>query len=369
MEELLRYAVENGIIDLRGVAKEVKVQKEKDALNKHHIWQGKNGYFYSKVNGRLIKKKNVTDLYNALIELDSKEQITVGKLYEMFLDNKRSLAPSTISNYTLIFKRYLSEYEDKAVKSITEYDLEVFLNRLIKNGIGIGEFSNFRIILTGIFKIAKKMKLVDFYVSDIIEDMNLSKHDFKKATQRKQVLNNEEYQKITEYLKANLDDINLGLLLILKTGLRVGELAALKPEDIGSYSIKVSRTEIHHGNNYVVANRPKTEAANRTIILADQDLWILKELRLRKSFCEYVFEQNTYQFRKRLDRLCKVLNIEHISPHKLRKTYASRLYQAGVDERIICTQMGHTNIGCTKKFYIKDTFTPEEKRRELRLVT
>ena len=105
------------------------------------------------------------------------------------------------------------------------------------------------------------------------------------------------------------------------------------------------------------------------MIIPDQDLWILRELKARRTFCDYVFEFRPYTFRKRLYAICDKLGIERISPHKLRKTYASRLFGAGVDERIICSQMGHTDIRTTKQYYIKDTFTPEEKRTLLARVT
>ena len=361
MNDILQYAIQNGIINLRGVEEEVKLKK----LESHHIWQGKNGYFYSKVNGRLIKKKNLTDLNQALLELETKYPLK--KVYQLYLENKRNISNSTKARYNRVFKSHLKEWQDKNIESITQYDIETFVTDLIRQGISGSEYRTLRVVINGIFKLARKMKLIDYSITETLEDMNVTHKDFLPKQHRKQVLTNEEYQKITEYLTKNCDMKNLGLLLLLKSGLRIGELVALKPSDLKDGYIDITKTETYYDNNFVITDKTKTEAGTRKVVVSDQ--WILTELKCRRAFSEYVFEFNSYQIRDRLYKVCDKLGIERISPHKLRKTYASRLYANGVDERVICTQMGHTDIRTTKEYYIKDTSTLEERKALLRRVT
>lgn len=369
MNDILQYAVDNGIIDLRGVADEVKVRKEKEILDNHHIWKGKNGYYYSKIQGKLYKRKKLSDLNQAIIKSQQAAVPTVKELFYTYLDNKRNIQPSTKWRYETTFKGYFKDLQDIKVSEITQYDIEEFVFDLLDEGITAKEYGNLRIVLHGIFKLAKKKELVNFRIYETLEDLNITYKDFKSKQHKKQVLNTEEYQRITEYLKDNLDMLNLGLLLQLRSGLRVGELVALTPKDIGDCYISVNKTEQRVNDSYVIVNNTKTEAGKRKVVLPEQDLWILRELRLRRTFNERLFEYRAYNFRNRLNYICDKLRIERISPHKLRKTYASRLFSAGVDEQFICSQMGHRDISCTKKYYIKDTLTLAEKKQILQLVT
>ena len=65
-EELLKYAVEHGMIDTKLVQEQVEMQKRKELLEKHpySIWEGKNGKWYTylpdseKDRGKVLKKRN-----------------------------------------------------------------------------------------------------------------------------------------------------------------------------------------------------------------------------------------------------------------------------------------------------------------------
>ena len=367
MNDILQYAIDNGIIDLRGVCEEVELRRKQEILDSHHIWKGKNGYYYSKVNGRLIKRKQLSDLNEALLELQDGQTVT--EIFNLYLDNKRNVQPSTIARYESCFKTYFSKLEDKKISQVTEYDIEQFIVHYLDKGLSAKEYGNIRTVLNGIFKLAKKLDLINFRISETLEDLNITHKDFLPKQHKKQVLNTTEYLMITDYLTNNLDLVNLGLLLMLKTGLRVGELVALTPDDIGRHDITVNKTEQRVRTDYQVVERTKTEAGTRTVIVADQDLWILRELKLRRTFSKRIFDFTTNAVRHRLENVCDKLGIEKVSPHKLRKTYASRLFSAKVDEQFICSQMGHTDIRTTKQYYIKDTLTYDEKVKMLSRVT
>lgn len=364
MNDILQYAIDNGIIDLRGVANEVELRKQKEILESHHIWKGKNGYYYSKVNGKLIKKKRLEDLEGALI--DNHKANTVEEVFTQFIYHKKNLQPSTVKRYDSTFSSYLTEIKDRPIESITEWDIELLITKLLDKGITAKEYAGIRTVLNGIFKLAKKQRLIDFRISETLEDLNITHKDFRPKQHKKQVLLTTEYLSITEYLTKHDDITNLGLLLMLKTGLRIGELVALTPRDIHKYHIDITKTEQRTDEGYVIVNRTKTDAGVRQVVVADEDLWILRELKSRRAFCEYLFDYKSYQFRSRLYTICDKLGIERIGLHKLRKTYASRLFSMGLDEVFICAQMGHTDITCTKQYYIKDTLSLSEKRRLLK---
>ncbi len=56
-------------------------------------------------------------------------------------------------------------------------------------------------------------------------------------------------------------------------------------------------------------------------------------------------------FSDKICRLCKQNNIVPKSMHKVRKTYATKLLNAGVSEKLVISQMGHTDIETTTEYY------------------
>ena len=53
--------------------------------------------------------------------------------------------------------------------------------------------------------------------------------------------------------------------------------------------------------------------------------------------------------------------------HKTRKTYATKLINGKVDERIVIKQLGHTDISCTKNFYYFNNKDIEEAKKQIEL--
>ena len=82
-----------------------------------------------------------------------------------------------------------------------------------------------------------------------------------------------------------MDIISLGILLYFKTGMRPGELVAIKQSDINERVIHICRTEICYKNEnkknvYEVRDFPKTEAGIRDIILPTSSKWIIKRIKM-----------------------------------------------------------------------------------------
>ena len=63
----------------------------------------------------------------------------------------------------------------------------------------------------------------------------------------------------------------------------------------------------------------------------------------------------------------KTLQIKERSMHKTRKTYATKLINGKVDERIVIKQLGHTDISCTKNFYYFNNKDIEEAKKQIEL--
>ena len=108
-----------------------------------------------------------------------------------------------------------------------------------------------------------------------MKDLELPRNMFKpKVIEReKEVFMEDETCLVVKYLRENPDIYNLGILLVFETGMRVGELAALSPYDIGDCVIKIRRTEVKYRDENgkwvaTVKEHPKTSAGCRDLIIS-----------------------------------------------------------------------------------------------------
>ena len=110
--ELLKYAVENGMIDTALVQEKIEMQKREELLNKHpyKIYQGKDGKWYTylpdKKNGRILKKRtNKKDIEDVVISFwkQEEENPTVDMIFHEWIDSK--LTREEISKSTKSSKR------------------------------------------------------------------------------------------------------------------------------------------------------------------------------------------------------------------------------------------------------------------------
>lgn len=385
-DEMLTYAIKNGIINVSHMQQIVEMDVRRKILEKHQysIYEGKDHKWYTYIvyddgTRKKIKRntqKEVEDIVYQFLK-EKEDNPTIEEIFYRWLDKKierTEISKSTYERYIQQYNQSLSEFGNKKIKEVLENEIEDFILDAIYQGrLSPKGYANMRTLIYGIFKYAKKKKYINFSITEVIGDIEIPRKIFKKERKSVEelIFNEEELPKITSYLEENQDIINLGILLLFKTGMRIGELVALKREDVKNNTINVNRTEIRYrgdDNKYIyeVRDFPKTEAGIRDIALSDGGIKILKKIQSYNPFGEYVFEKKgerikTYSIRKRLQVICKKLNIVCKSPNKIRKTYSSILLDNGVAESIIISQLGHTNIGTTKGHYYKDRSTEQQK--------
>lgn len=386
-EELLKYAVANGMIDLSYVQEQIKMKERKQLLSKHpyKIWEGKNGKWYTYLpdekKGRVQKeRKSQKDIEDLVISY-WKDQMENPAIIEVFNEwNDRRLELNKISKAThlrnvQIFNRHYKEFGRRKIKSVSNDDFGDFLEEQIsKETLTAKAFSNLKTITRGLLKQAKKKKLILFNIEELFQDIDTSEKNFKRTIKEdyEEVFSEEEMPVMIDYLKNNLDAKNIGILLMFATGIRVGELVALKHDVFNGNTFKIRRTEtrfLGEDGRYVYAVKefPKSQAGIRTVVIPDDYTWLCSKIKMLNPFGEYVFTDETGKrlttncIRRRQERNCKKLGIYRKSPHKIRKTYGTILLDHNVDNRLIMEQMGHTDIACTENHYHRNRRSIETK--------
>lgn len=168
--------------------------------------------------------------------------------------------------------------------------------------------------------------------------------------------------------------LHLLLVLAANTGCRIGELLALRYDDIENGLLKISKqlviTPIFEngqkaGQKLEIA-QTKTLTSIRSIPLSEDTLqavelhrkWHREEMLHNGYRTEYLFTTQTGNFydkhslRTACNRLYKRLGVTSRSFHVYRHTFGTRLAKRGVPIQTVSVLMGHADINVTAKYYI-----------------
>lgn len=152
----------------------------------------------------------------------------------------------------------------------------------------------------------------------------------------------------------------------IDTGLRRGELLALTWDDIDFNvgEITISRNIVNAKNRanskyeIVVQDTTKTKSGLRKVPLTQRSMLLLKELKLRQQklsnivFCS---EAGTHidprNYNRTFTKIIKKSGLKNFSPHVLRHTFATRLFEQNVKSKTVSELLGHSNISITLNTY------------------
>ena len=295
-------------------------------------------------------------------------------IYEWLIEKREYIKESTYANYSNnIFNHIIPKLGDYSLYEINHKILQNFLLDLFKNGKnnengGLAEktIKDISIILKGSLKKAinegkmKHIELTFYYPKS-----NIEKNIY--------ILTKKEQNKITDYVINNLSSKNIGLLISLYSGIRIGELCALKWEDIDFKKslVYINKTmqriyikDKNDNTSKIIITSPKTKNANREIPINKNFLELLKKVKSSKNNyvltgTEKYLEPRSY--RKHFEKVLKELKIKHFNFHSLRHTFATNCISLGVDYKTVSEILGHSNVNITLNLYIHPRLSQKKK--------
>ncbi len=208
-----------------------------------------------------------------------------------------------------------------------------------------------------------------------IRDINLD-FEMPKLTNKDkvEVLSMHDQEILVEYILNNLNIKSIGILLTLYSGLRIGEICALKWKDIDFTNniLTVNSTlqriklneDIEKRKTKIVINTPKTYNSQREIPISKDFSNLLKRFKTEDN--DYVLtcksnysEPRTY--RRYFKRLIRKIGIKDIKFHGLRHTFATNCIKLGVDCKTVSELLGHSNVSTTLNLYVHPEFESKKK--------
>ena len=205
---------------------------------------------------------------------------------------------------------------------------------------------------------------------------NIASVIVKKEPKEMKVLTRKEQDRLYQYLRAHLTDRNLGILICMFTGLRLGEICALKWEDISfqEQTVSVCRTmqriqtkDDPERKTKIIITPPKSAGSVRTIPIPRELNKILFTFRGKRKGYILTGREDAYMEPRTMERhFAKVLReagIEKVNFHALRHTFATWCVEMDFDVKSLSEILGHANVNITLNRYVHPTM--ELKRRNM----
>lgn len=389
MDELLKYALEHGMINMSYIQEQIKMNKRKELLEKHPyaITQGKDGKWRTYIpleDGRkLIKLSTKEKIEERLVEYYKSIEETP-KTFEDMYYKWREVQDSLVVNnssvkYDTDYKRYFlgTNFIKKEIEKITEEDIKLFIVNTVKEqGLCKKACKTLFGYISNVIRSARVNRIITDNPMEFLEAKQFYKYcrmtarpmDKTIVTESEMSLLNrqfqEDYQKNPSYIPT------YAVEFATLTGMRVGEIAALSWDDITEEYIIVRKSEKYDRINkrYFIDTTKNYKERVFPITKKIRDLLhTLKRVEMENGFlCEWIFANEKGRIHAPVisscaKNKCRQIGITEKGIHAFRRTLNSEMRHNGVSSTVAASLLGHTE-SVNETYYTFDVSNMNEKR-------
>jgi len=365
-EDRWMYVIENGINP--GTGKRSRVVKRGFKKERDAIKAARNAEYEM-------------DKWNT----DFATKITFGELAEEWLETYTINAKKkrTVRTRQYQLNHLLKIFKYVKVKDINSITYQKFLNSLYPN-LKPTSISGINAVGSMIFKYAMEKNIISINPTQFVKIPRplLTVEELEKKVVTDEYFEKDELIHFLEVCKESKHDDDYFIFSMLAwTGLRIGELCALKWSDVNLEwkTVSITKTIDYEGNNSkkFELTPPKTDGSIRLIDIENEVVELLKQhkskqnqvkLLLGKDYTDfnlvltrlfapyYGYPYYPHLVDERMKRLMEKADLEkHLTPHSFRHTHTSLLAEAEVPLELIMERLGHEDESTTKKVYLHVT--------------
>lgn len=287
------------------------------------------------------------------------------EISKIWCDAKRPIVKhSTMCAYMLTLQTHLLPCFG-TMTVITESDVQQFIIDKFSTGLARKTIRDLVAVLKSIVKYGGKHKIFPFEEWEVEYPTNTNARRLPTLA-----LNHQRI--LMCYLIEKPTSQNIGILLSLCTGMRIGEVCALKWEDV-DFIQKIITVKHTVGRIYncesksteKINSSPKTSNSYREIPISKQLLLSLKIVK-KTSLSLFVVGNSIHSkeprsYRDYFARLLKRLNIPPIVFHGLRHTFATRCIESQCDYKTVSVILGHSNVATTLNLYVHPNLNQKKR--------
>lgn len=343
-------------------------------------WEGR--YIKQKdINGRnkygYLYAKSYTEVKEKLNEIKSQPSVfcqtqvatkTLAQMCTCWLDeNKTQIKHSTyVKYYNIVYNHIIPSIGKHKINLLDTSLIRQFADKKLTAGKLNG---NGGLSPKTVKDILSVLKLVIAYSNNmgVVCNCRLESINIKSENKNIDVLSKSQQDKLTSYLVNNFNNTSLGILICLYTGIRIGEICALKFDDISMADKTVHiRKTMQRVQNFaplketktdVIISTPKSKSSVRDIPMPEfliaaitkNNMYVPKAYLLTGELHNYV-EPRTLE--NRFKRCICSCGIANVSFHTLRHTFATRCVELGFETKSLSEILGHSSVNITLNRYV-----------------
>lgn len=282
------------------------------------------------------------------------------EIASLWKTNKRQwIKDSSYAAYAQIIKTHLNPSFGTFDK-IDEACVQNYVNSKLSSGLSVKTVKDTLVVLKMVLSYGEKL--------GEIGQVKFKIH-FPTSVKRKSpvvILSPVEQRKLYLYLHRNLSPRNIGILICLYTGVRIGEICALQWKDIDllNGTINISKTiqriwlsDDTEKINHLVIGPPKTSTSAREIPISHNLMKILRPLKrmVDDDFFVISGKETPIEPRYYRDYFRKILlnlGMQPVRFHALRHSFATRCIESKCDYKTVSAILGHASLSTTMDLYV-----------------
>lgn len=355
-----------------------KYTKRKDGRYQARVYLGTNAE--GKKMFKYIYASSVKELTKAEADIRAKVEkgidlMTMNDTYSEWLKRLKAVKETelTETEYNTFVARashFAQFFGNVPLKEINQQNIQPIINGVFKHNPSTGKPSAKRTVerylsaASAVFEYAIENRATDFNPCKYVKIPKQAQVSERRALSPQE----------RKWIEETPHRAQTAAMLMMYSGLRRGEATALLWSDIDLKNKTITVNKSYDFKNYRIKT-PKTASGARVVSIPDKLVSYLKNLEKRSIYVltsasgkmmsnaswktmweSYMLELNDKysmqtEKRKRYDPKGQIITIETFTPHCLRHTFCTIMYEAGIDVLTAKEQMGHSDVKTTLAIY------------------